>query len=137
CRVGLCPYLCQPVSRRAAVLRGGGPASGSKEGVAASAREHPRLPVSDHDPEERFCPCRAGDGRACGFRSGRAGGCRMIACVRIPYFVAAVERRDKPELEGAAFALVASQDSRRHITAVSAEAAGWGVQPGMTLPQAQ
>src|SRR5690349_7435512 len=61
----------------------------------------------------------------------------MIACVRIPYFVAAIERREGSAMDATPFALIRSQDSRRELFAFSQEAAQYGVRPGMTLTQAQ
>jgi nucleotidyltransferase/DNA polymerase involved in DNA repair len=61
----------------------------------------------------------------------------VIACVRIPYFIAAVESRERSAMDTAPFALIRSQDSRRELFAFSQEAAQYGVRPGMTLTQAQ
>lgn len=61
----------------------------------------------------------------------------MIACLLIPYFAAAVERRDSPAL--AAGPLVISQPLPHPgpVFAVCAEAARRGIQPGLPLDQAQ
>ncbi len=57
----------------------------------------------------------------------------MIACVLIPHFAAAVERRDAPSLGSAP--LVISKSGK--VLAVSEDAARAGVQPGIRLHQAR
>lgn len=58
----------------------------------------------------------------------------MIACVRLPYFAAALHRRDHSGLDAVPLALVGA-DGR--VAAVSAEADAAGVAPGMAPAQAR
>src|SRR5260221_2958424 len=60
----------------------------------------------------------------------------MIACVIIPYFVAAVERRENPALLKVPL-VIGESASLRKVYAVSEEAAQVGVRPGMSFRQAQ
>jgi len=61
----------------------------------------------------------------------------MIACVLVPYFAAAVERRDDPSLAGLPLVIGGLPEEPGKVYAVSSEAARRGVQPGMPLHQAQ
>lgn len=61
----------------------------------------------------------------------------MIGCVLVPYFAAAVEQRDDPSLAGVPLVIVGLVGDSRRVFAVSDEAAQVGVEPGMTLRQAQ
>lgn len=61
----------------------------------------------------------------------------MIACVRLPFFAAAVEARDRPDLAGAALVIGEPPQDPRYVYAVSPLAAQAGVRGGMTLRQAQ
>ena len=60
----------------------------------------------------------------------------MIGCVAIPYFAAPVERHITPALAQKPLLIGESYASER-VFAVSMEAVGWGIQPGMPLRQAQ
>jgi nucleotidyltransferase/DNA polymerase involved in DNA repair len=61
----------------------------------------------------------------------------MIACVLVPYFAAAVERRDDPSLAAVPLVIGAAMEDSGKVFAVSAEAARMGVQPGLSLRQAR
>jgi DNA polymerase-4 len=61
----------------------------------------------------------------------------MIACVLVPYFAAAVERRDEPSLAAVPLVIGAAMEDSGKVFAVSAEAARMGVQPGLSLRQAR
>jgi len=60
-----------------------------------------------------------------------------IACVIVPYFAAAVERRDDPSLAGVPLVIGGLPYERGEVYAPSREAAEMGVKRGMTLRQAQ
>lgn len=60
-----------------------------------------------------------------------------IACVIVPYFAAAVERRDDPSLDGAPLVIGGLPYERGEVYAPSREAAEMGVKRGMTLRQAE
>lgn len=60
----------------------------------------------------------------------------MIACVRIPYFVAAVERRAQPRLQRQALVVGGEPWQDAAVYAVSAESQAAGVQRGQPLRQA-
>ena len=60
-----------------------------------------------------------------------------IACVIVPYFAAAVERRDDPSLDGAPLVIGGLLYERGEVYATSREAAEMGVKRGMTLRQAE
>jgi len=60
-----------------------------------------------------------------------------IACVIVPYFAAAVERRDDPSLDGAPLVIGGLLYERGEVYALSHEAAEMGMKRGMTLRQAQ
>jgi nucleotidyltransferase/DNA polymerase involved in DNA repair len=60
-----------------------------------------------------------------------------IACVIVPYFATAVERRDDPSLDGAPLVIGALLYERGEVYARSREAAEMGVKRGMTLRQAE
>jgi nucleotidyltransferase/DNA polymerase involved in DNA repair len=61
----------------------------------------------------------------------------MIACVFIPYFAAAVERQTDLSLAAVPLVISEPRSTSERVFAVSAEAARSGVNPGMTLKQAQ
>jgi nucleotidyltransferase/DNA polymerase involved in DNA repair len=61
----------------------------------------------------------------------------MIACVLVPYFATAVERRDDPSLAAVPLVIGALAEASGKVFAVSAEAARMGVQPGLSLRQAR
>ena len=60
-----------------------------------------------------------------------------IACVIVPYFAAAVERRDDPSLDGTPLVIGGLLYERGEVYATSREAAEMGVKRGMTLRQAE
>lgn len=61
----------------------------------------------------------------------------MIACVLVPHFAAAVERRANPALAGVPFVIGEPPDRPERVLAVSPEAFPAGVRPGMPLKQAR
>jgi nucleotidyltransferase/DNA polymerase involved in DNA repair len=61
----------------------------------------------------------------------------MIGCILVPYFAAAVERREDPSLAGESLVICELSGDSEKVFAVSGEAAQAGVEPGMTLRQAQ
>ena len=61
----------------------------------------------------------------------------MIVCLLIPYFAAAVERQTDLSLATTPLVISEPRSTSEHVFAVSAEAAHSGVNPGMTLRQAQ
>jgi DNA polymerase-4 len=61
----------------------------------------------------------------------------MIACVLVPHFAAAVERRDDPSLAAVPLVIGATMEDSGKVLAVSAEAARMGVHPGLSLRQAR
>jgi len=61
----------------------------------------------------------------------------MIACVLIPHFAAAVERREDPSLVRVPLVIGGPGGEPGEVHAVSGEAAQMGVRPGMLLSQAQ
>jgi nucleotidyltransferase/DNA polymerase involved in DNA repair len=61
----------------------------------------------------------------------------VIGCVLVPYFAVAVERRDDPSLAGVPLIIVGLARDSSRVFAVSDEAAQVGVEPEMTLRQAQ
>jgi nucleotidyltransferase/DNA polymerase involved in DNA repair len=61
----------------------------------------------------------------------------MIGCILVPYFAAAVERREDPSLAGESLVICELSGDSEKVFAVSGEAAQVGVEPGMTLRQAQ
>ncbi len=61
----------------------------------------------------------------------------MIACVRVPFFAAAVERLHNPHLEGAPLVIGDPPQAPQHVFAVSHEAAEAGIAPGMAVREAQ
>lgn len=61
----------------------------------------------------------------------------MIACIRIPYFAASLERQADPSLEGVPLVLVEPDGVSPAVEALSEEAEGTGVHQGMTLQQAR
>jgi DNA polymerase-4 len=60
-----------------------------------------------------------------------------IACVIVPYFVAAVERRDDPSLTSIPLVIGDFRRERGEVYAFSREAAGMGVKRGIPLRQAE
>ncbi len=60
-----------------------------------------------------------------------------IACVTVPYFAAAVERRDDASLDGVPLVIGGLPHERGEVYATSREAAEMGVKEGMSLRQAQ
>src|SRR5215216_2450543 len=61
----------------------------------------------------------------------------MIACVRLPYFAAAVERQHDPSLMNQPLVILRYGKKRGTVTAVSAEAHSAGVTPGLSLTRAR
>jgi DNA polymerase-4 len=61
----------------------------------------------------------------------------FIACVIVPYFAAAVERRDDPSLAGVPLVIGGSPHEKGEVYALSCEAARMGVKRGMPLRQAE
>jgi len=61
----------------------------------------------------------------------------MIGCICIPYFAAAIERRDDPSLAGTPLVIVEQPGGSARVLATCGEAAELGVQPGMALRQAR
>jgi nucleotidyltransferase/DNA polymerase involved in DNA repair len=61
----------------------------------------------------------------------------MIGCVYLPYFAAAVERRDDPSLTGAPLVIVERAGGSARVLAACGQATGLGVKPGMALRQAR
>lgn len=61
----------------------------------------------------------------------------MIACVLVPHFAAAVERREEPSLAAAPLIIGESPGDSGKVFAVSSEAARVGVEPGISLRQAR
>jgi DNA polymerase-4 len=61
----------------------------------------------------------------------------MIGCVRVPYFAAAVERRDDPSLADQPLVIVRGSAGSDKVFAVSGEAAELGVKPGVYPRQAR
>ncbi len=57
----------------------------------------------------------------------------MIACLNVPYFAAAVERRDEPALTGKPVAIGGQPWEPQPVYAFSREVARQGVRPGMSL----
>jgi DNA polymerase IV len=61
----------------------------------------------------------------------------MIACVRLPYFAAAVERQHDPALIDEPLVILRYGKKRGTVTAVSLEASSAGVTPGLSLTRAR
>ncbi len=61
----------------------------------------------------------------------------MIACVVIPFFATALERRHDPTLSHAPLCIVRYSAKRGKVVAASAEAQRVGVQPGLSLSRAR
>src|SRR5687767_15981701 len=61
----------------------------------------------------------------------------MIACVRLPYFAAAVERQHVPAWIDEPLVFLRYGKKRGTVTAVSAEAHCAGVTPGLSLTRAR
>ena len=61
----------------------------------------------------------------------------MIGCILVSYFAAAVERREDPSLAEAPLVIHELSGDSEKVYAVSNDAAQQGVEPGMTLRQAQ
>ena len=61
----------------------------------------------------------------------------MMACVRIPHFAAAVERRENPALSTTPLIITESAQGPEQVFSVSEGAVRAGIEPGMSLRQAQ
>ncbi|HBY92592.1 MAG TPA: hypothetical protein DEP84_01295, partial [Chloroflexi bacterium] len=61
----------------------------------------------------------------------------MIACVSVPYFAAAVERREDPSLVARPLVIGGLPRTPGKVYAISREAARTGVRPGMPVRRAQ
>ncbi|MBI5961723.1 MAG: hypothetical protein HY866_23500 [Chloroflexi bacterium] len=61
----------------------------------------------------------------------------MIACLRLPYFTAALEQREHSHLQKAPLALLDSTGQGARVVGLSAEAAQTGIQVGMSVRAAE